>query len=259
MITSKDNSVIKLMTQIKQKKYSKENKLCLVETYKIINELYSKQLLTHIVVSESKYNLVKHFKNIKIDIISDKLCNYLSDSSTSDGVFGICKIPENHDINYCRCLILDGIQDPSNIGAIIRSANAFGYTTIFAVNSVYPYSYKCIRASMGYIFDINFIDTSYDELLKIKKDNNMLFISADMNGEIVDRFIKNSQNIALIIGNEGNGVSDKLCNICDKTVSIPMQNGVESLNASVSAGILMYLLKWGKLCQDIINGLKLKE
>jgi len=245
MITSKDNSVIKLMTQIKQKKYSKENKLCLVETYKIINELYSKQLLTHIVVSESKYNLVKHFKNIKIDIISDKLCNYLSDSSTSDGVFGICKIPENHDINYCRCLILDGIQDPSNIGAIIRSAMAFDFKSIIMLNGVYPYSAKVIRSSMGYVFDINIISYNISQLIDFLEKNKYNLVSADMSGTELKSFIPKFP-LALVIGNEGNGVSEELKKLSNQIVRIPMNNGVESLNAGVSASIIMYNLNLGE-------------
>ena len=243
MITSKDNSLIKLCNQIKNKKYSRENSLCLVETVKLVSELYLRDLVTHILVIESKYDLVKNYTNAKIEIIADNICNYLSDASTSDGVIAICKIPSQNSTDHSRCIILDNIQDPSNIGAIIRSACAFGYKTIFAINSVYPYSYKCIRSSMGYIFDVNFIDTTYEELYKMKNNNNIEFVSADMDGEIVDLNTKTNGNLALIIGNEGQGVSRELRTLSDKKVAIPMENGVESLNASVSAGILMYLLK----------------
>lgn len=243
MITSKDNDLIKLCNQIKTKKYSREKGLCLVESIKIVSELYLKNYVKHILVIESKYDLVKNYSKAKIDIISDSVCNYLTDASTSDGVFAICKLTSNINIDYSKTIILDNIQDPSNIGAIIRSACAFGYNTIFAVNSVYPYSYKAIRSSMGYIFDVNFVDTTYEELFKIKNDNNMIFITADMDGEIIDNANDVGSNFALIIGNEGQGVGRELRNMSDKKVAIPMQNRVESLNASVSAGILMFLLK----------------
>ena len=242
MIESKDNNLIKLCKQIKQKKFSREKGLCLVETIKVVSELYLKGLVSDILVVQGKYDLIKQYSNARIEIISDSIANLLSDTVTTDGVFAICKIPVINNTDYSRCIILDEIQDPSNIGAIIRSARAFGYNTVFAINSVYPYSYKCIRASMGYIFDINYIDITYEELLKIKKENNMLFVSADMDGAIVDT-CKVDTNMALIIGNEGNGVSRILKTYSDKVVAIPMENGVESLNASVSAGILMYLLK----------------
>ena len=243
MITSKDNSIIKLCNQVKNKKYSREYGLCLVESIKVVSELYLKGLITHILVTDNKYDLIKNYTNVKIDIISENIANFLSDASTTDGVLALCKIPNNLDIDYSRSIILDNIQDPSNIGAIIRSACAFGYTTIFAINSVYPYSYKCIRSSMGYIFDVNYIDTTYEQLFKLKNDKNIKFISADMDGEIVDSKMQFDGNFALIIGNEGQGVGRELMSMSDKKISIAMENNVESLNASVSAGILMYLVK----------------
>jgi len=243
MITSKDNDIIKLALKIKEKKHSKSLKLAFCETIKIVTELYAKKLLKHILVREDKLPLVKDFDNVKIDVISNKISELLSDTVTTDGVFAICNIPTSRDIDYSKCLILDGLQDPTNIGAIIRSANAFGYNTIFAINSVYPYTTKCIRASMGYIFDINYIDISYEGLLDLKKNDNITIMSADMGGITVDNLQKDYKNFAIVIGNEGNGVSDKLIELSDKVVSIPMENNVESLNASVSAGILMYLLK----------------
>lgn len=243
MITSKENSLIKLANQIKEKKYSRENKLCLVETIKLVSQLYLKKLITHILVIQEKYDLVKNYTNAKIEIISHNIAEYLTDTSTTDGVFGICKIDTTKNINYSKSLILDNIQDPANIGAIIRSACAFGYDTIFAINTVYPYSYKCIRSSMGYIFEVNYIDINYEELKKIKSENNIQIISADMDGEILDIMNKPTSNYAIVIGNEGRGISREITAISDKFVSIPMENNVESLNASVSASIIMYLLK----------------
>jgi len=243
MITSKDNEIFKLANKVKDKKYSKLHNLCLVETIKIIKELYNKNLVTHILVREDKFHLVKDFTSVRLDIISDNLCNSLSDAMTNDGVFAICSIPPSNDIDYSKCLILDGLQDPANIGAIIRSACAFGYNTIFAINSVYPYTFKCIRSSMGHIFNINYIDITYENLLEIKKNYDITIITADMHGTNIDNVKKDFRNYAIAIGNEGNGVSDKITELSDLIVSIPMGNDVESLNASVSAGILMYLLK----------------
>lgn len=243
MITSKDNELIKLAMQIKEKKYSKKYSLCLVETFKIIKEVGNKGLLTNILVTEDKFNLVKEIKSVKIDIISKQIANLLSETSTSDGIFGICKVSKTMNSDFHKCIVLDNLQDPSNIGAIIRSARAFGFSTILSINSVYPYTYKCIRASMGYIFDVDYIETTYDELKTLKLTNNLSIITADMNGCSIDSFKKDLKNYAIIIGNEGKGISDEISKISDEIISIPMQNNVESLNASVSASILMYLLK----------------
>jgi len=243
MITSKDNNLVKLAYQIKDKKFSKKHKLCLIESIKVVSELYLRGLITNILVTEDKYPLMAKYTKVKIDIISDSIANYLSDAVTSDGVFGICSIRSSSNIDYSKCIILDRIQDPSNIGAIIRSASAFGYNTILSIDSVYPYTYKCIRSSMGYIFQVNYIDIDFEDLIKLKNENNLYLISADMNGEIINECKVPSTNYAIVIGNEGQGISDDIMKISDKIIRIPMENSVESLNASVSAGIMMYILK----------------
>jgi len=243
MITSKNNDLIKQCIKLKQKKYSKQESLCFVESIKIVKQLYSKNLVEVIfAVSDKMPEFDNNYQNVQL--ISDDIAKYLSDSVTTDGVFAICKIPKINDVIYNRCLILDRIQDPSNLGAIIRSACAFGYSTILSLNSVYPYSFKSIRSSMGYVFDVNFVDISIEELQKIKNDKHLNIFIADMNGQNIDQicFDKN-QNTAIIIGNEGQGVDEKLKTLSDKIISISMLNSVESLNASVSAGILMYYFR----------------
>ncbi len=243
MISSKENDLIKLCVKIKDKKYSRAEKLALVETIKLVSGLYLKGRLTHILVTEDKYDLVRGYKKCEIVTISKAVANYLSDAKTTDGVFGICKITSNIQEDYSRCLVLDRIQDPSNLGAFIRSAYAFGFKTIFAINSVYPYSFKSIRASMGYIFDINYIETSVEDLNDLKQKHNLSLVVADMSGQILDDYSPKSENLALVIGNEGGGVDKRISIMADDVVRIPMYNDVESLNASVSAGIIMYNLR----------------
>ena len=96
---------------------------------------------------------------------------------------------------------------------------------------------------MGHIFNVNFIETDYENLQKIKTKNNIKFICADMSGEDLDNFHSKDEKIAVIIGNEGQGVSKEIEDLSDYIISIPMKNSVESLNASVSASIIMYYLK----------------
>ena len=243
MITSKDNKLIKYCIQVKDKKTSRKENVCLVETYKIVREMLERNLVIKIICTEPKFELFSNMSGVQIEKISSNIADFLSDTKTTDGVFALCKIPETSEKLSDRIVVLDNIQDPSNMGAIIRSACAFGYDTILSVNSVYPYSYKCIRSSMGHIFNVNFIETDYENLQKIKTKNNIKFICADMSGENLDTFHLKDEKIAVIIGNEGQGISDEITNLSDYTISIPMKNSVESLNASVSASIIMYYLK----------------
>lgn len=243
MITSKSNELIKDVLKLKEKKYSKEQGKCIVESIKLVTELYNRGLLDCILVTDKKLELVHKFNNIRIEVISDSIAKYIADAVTTDGVFAICRIPKVKEIKYNKCLILDRIQDPANIGAIIRSARAFGFDTIFSLNSVYPYTFKTIRSSMGHIFGVNFIETNLTELNELKTQYSIKFLSADMDGIDIGKFQKTNDNIAIIIGNEGQGVGDELRKLSDTIVAIPMNENVESLNASVSAGIIMYLLK----------------
>ena len=208
----------------------------------MVLELDKKGLLEVVFLDDKKFDLINKF-DTRVELISSSLVGYLSDSVTSDGVFAICRIPKV-DSSFSRCLVLDRIQDPTNLGAIIRSACAFGFDTIFSLNSVYPYSFKAIRSSMGQVFNVNMIDVSFEDLIEYKNKYKINFVVADMDGEDISTVnIESNKNIAVIIGNEGQGVSEELLKLSNKTVSIPMRNNVESLNASVSAGIIMFLLK----------------
>ena len=244
MITSKNNELIKTCIQLKNKKFSREANLCLVESIKLVKELYHKGLTKHILVTEEKSDTINIFSNVKVDLISKNVADYICDSVTTDGIFAICNIPHYDSVSYKNCLVLDRIQDPSNLGAIIRSACAFGFETILTIDSVYPYSFKAIRSSMGHVFSVNMIETNIINLKQLKEKYSLKFYSADMNGDDISALKRDSnQNIAIIIGNEGAGVSNELSKLADSTISIPMYNCVESLNASVSAGIIMYLLR----------------
>ena len=138
-------------------------------------------------------------------------------------------------------MVLDNLQDPSNLGAIIRSAMAFDFKSIIMLNGVYPYSAKVIRSSMGYVFDINIISYNNAELIDFLQKNKYNLVSADMSGIDLKEF-KPKFPLAVVIGNEGNGVSSELKQLSTQIVKIPMNNGVESLNAGVSASIIMYKL-----------------
>lgn len=241
MITSRDNKLIKYCIQVKDKKFSKIEKVCLVETYKIVNELVHKGLLIKIFCVQEKHKLFENL-SVPVEIISDSIAKYLSDTITTDGVFALCKISNEEKVSK-RMLILDNIQDPTNVGAIIRSACAFGFDQIYAIDSAYPYTPKCIRCSMGQIFNVNYNICNYEDLNRLKTDNNIKFVCADMNGIELDKFNHKQEKLAIIIGNEGQGVSDNLRDNSEYFLSIPMQNGVESLNASISASIIMYYLR----------------
>ncbi len=239
-ITSTQNEWIKDVVKLKDKKYSKQSNTCLVETYKIVKECLTKGIVNCVMMTQEKYDKYGDiFSNMVV--VTDQIATKLSSTTTCDGVFAIVNIPNIQSTSQ-SILVLDHIQDPSNMGAIIRSACACNYTTIILLDCTYPYLPKTIRSSMGYVFDMHFIDADSTILHQYQQQGYTLY-SADMGGEDIFHQTSIPSKHILVIGNEGNGVSPEVKTMVDKVISIPMENGVESLNASVSASILMYEMK----------------
>lgn len=247
IIESKDNKLIKYAKQIQIKKYSSQFGECFLETEKVVFDCLDKNMdITHIFILNSSYEKYKNKLekySSKVYQITEKVADNLSQTASGADIFACAKIPNrNVDLKY-NTVVLEGLQDPANIGAIIRSALAFNFRNIIAINSVYPYVNKTIRSSMTYIFDCNYKEMTFDEFKDFKLKNEINVVVADMNGEDISKINEFPKNLALVIGNEGQGISDKMMDLADKVVSINMENGVESLNASVSASIIMNKIK----------------
>ena len=244
LISSKQNDIIKYANSIKEPKYIKKYGECIVESEKVVNELVVKGLVSTLLIEQSKlakYNYIIDSFQGKVYEITESISNSLTESVTSSGIFAFVKIPNNTDVIGDKILVLDNLQDPSNLGAIIRSAMAFDFKSIIMLNGVYPYSAKVIRSSMGYVFNININSYNITQLIDFLSKKKYNLVSADMSGKDLKDY-KPKYPLALVIGNEGNGVSPELKNLSTNIVRIPMNNNVESLNAGVSASIIMYKL-----------------
>lgn len=245
-ITSINNPTVKFTTSLKDKKDIVANNVCLVEGEKIVVDLInSGAKLSRLFVEEKKIDkfadLISKFENQTYKI-TEQVAKKMSDTVTNPGIFAIFELPKKKDFDFNdKFLVIDNLQDPSNLGAIIRSALAFGFKNIVSINSVFPYLPKVIRSSMGYIFNVNFYNMTIEQLSQSKTDFDFKLVSANLNGNNLNE-TQIDGVYGLIIGNEGNGVSKALQSLSDITVTIPMQNNVESLNASVSASIIMYNL-----------------
>ena len=162
------------------------------------------------------------------------------------------KIPEK---TLCaptgKSLLLDGVADPGNVGAIIRTANAAGYEEIYLTEDCAdPYAPKSVRASMSGVFFTKLFRAKRLEILSILAETPI--VVADMGGENVFQF-QAPEHFALAIGNEANGISKETFERAAHTVKIPMQATQESLNAAVSAGIIMYVLNADKFSSQTAN------
>ena len=241
ILTSKNNPLIKETAALKDKKARKETGMFLVEGWKMAAECQKSDFeIDRVFVAES-YGEEPPFDASLIVRVSDDAFRFLSDEKTPQGILCRVKIPKRQLVEpKGKCLFLDGVADPGNLGAIIRTANAAGYEEIYLTDACAdPYSPKSVRASMSGVFFTKLYRAKRSEILSVLGDTPI--IVADMGGENVFSFVA-PEKFALAIGNEANGISDELFERATHTVRIPMQETQESLNAAISAGIIMYIL-----------------
>lgn len=234
VIKSSKNNLIKMINKLKKKKFRNEKGMFLIETRKMIDEAIKSNANIEFIIQKENNEII--YDNPIF--IKDDLFDEISRLITPDGYMALVSKQSLNSLSD-NILILDNIQDPGNMGTLIRSAEAFGYNTIISINSVDFYNEKVLRSTMGSIFRLNLIESDYEYINTL--DDYQIYL-ADMNGEDF-REIKSSGKKAIVIGNEGNGISDEIRMFSHKTVSIPMQGEIESLNAAVSGSILMATLK----------------
>lgn len=241
LITSKDNNRIKQIRKLLNKKYSLEKGLFVVEGENLVEEAIKNNLLIDLFVlvgNECKYNF-------KYDEVTYDVMKSISDLKSTPRMLGIAKIKESKEIGN-RIILLDDIQDPGNAGTIIRNAVAFGVdTVIFSKTSVSPFNEKTLRSTGGMIFNINIIIDDLSNIISNIKDKNIKVIGTSLNTSKSLETLEKIDNFAIIFGNEGNGVSKEILQLCDDVIKINMSNKCESLNVSVSSGIILYNL-WSK-------------
>ena len=244
MITSKQNSFIKEIRSLSDKKFRDKLNLYTVEGTKIVKEAIELKLpVKAIVGTERGLNAIESC-DFRCELLSEEVFRSISSEVCPQGVIAVIEKPDNEIAPpKGSCVLLDGVADPSNVGAIIRTAAASGYNTVYLTEDCADqYSPKAVRSSMSGVFRVKTVRGSAQDLLEAI---NLPVYVADMCGENVFTH-KPSGAFCLVIGNEGHGVSNAIRQRADKTVSIPMDNGVESLNAAVSAALLMYNLKIDK-------------
>lgn len=246
-ITSKENKIFKDCQRLLQKKFRDQQERYIIEGMNLIEEAKENAEQVDFVVIRKNINIPSGFENVFV--MDEKLFDRIAQTETSQGVMAVVKKK-----NYSReqldtlcsgggnLLILDRLQDPGNIGTIIRTATGAGYKAVVAVKGTADiYSPKVVRSAAGAVFRIPIVLVEDDREVKqlaIALGKKLVVTGFDTDNYYFD--IDLSQNIALVIGNEGNGVSEELMAEADIKVKIPMKNNLESLNASVAAGILMY-------------------
>ena len=238
LITSVDNKKIKKYVSLKNSKSRKEEGLFLVEGMHMCYEANKNNLLVDLLVLENTD--ISFSYPFEITYVTSNVLKKVSSLTNPTTIIGVCKINKNDNIIGDHILLLDDVQDPGNIGTIIRSSKAFNVDTIIlSTNSVDIYNDKVLRSTQGMIFNMNII---YGDLLSIipnLRDNGYMILGTNVNDGVDVRSIK-VDKYALVMGNEGQGVKPEIQDMCDKKLYINMNRDCESLNVAVATSILLY-------------------
>ena len=232
-ITSVLNDKVKFWQKLKQKKYRDQSKLFLVEDSHLVEEAIKTNYAQEIITTDRnlEFNLPTYY-------VTDKIMNLISTQETGAKIIAVCSFIPEKEIEG-NIILLDNLQDPGNLGTIIRSAVAFNFKTlVLSKDSVDCYNPKVIRSCEGMIFHLNIIRTDLISFLQ-NLDASYLKITTNVKkGEDIRNII--DDKCAIVIGNEGHGVRNEISTLCDKEVNLSISKNCESLNAGVCASILMY-------------------
>lgn len=249
IISSVHNEIIKQVVSLKQKKTRDELSLFVVEGYKQVLEIPADWVVKFIIISEN-FSQDHPFIHSSTYTVSENLFKKISGTKTPQGILAVVekkkydmkKILQNKGI----FVICDNLQDPGNIGTIIRTAEAFSCKGIFlSKNSADVYAEKVIRSTMGTIFNIPvFQECDIVSLIKIFKQKNIKTLALALDGSKNLSEIKiDIDTAAIIVGNEAEGIRKEILDISDEKIKIEMTGKAESLNAAIAAGIAMYTLR----------------
>jgi len=244
-------SQLGFIKSLHQKKYRKENEIFIVEGIKSIVEFINSPFKIHSIYYLAQYQslLPALPANIKLFEVNNAELDKISTLQNPQGILALIHIPENkklvaEDLKNKFTLVLDGVQDPGNLGTIIRTADWFGFNQIVcSLNTVEVFNSKTVQATMGSLARIK---VSYEDLVVFLSENELPVFGALLEGESMYRTDWGSEGL-VILGNEGQGISDEVKAFISNPVTIPRVGAAESLNVAISAAII---------CSDISRNLQ---
>ena len=246
MITSASNKKIKDIQKLKENKNIKKYGLYLIEGRHLVEEAIEANVVEEIIISENyeEFSLIEAFSG-EITKVSNSVMKNISDTITSQGIIAICKVVNKElEINkYSKVLILDRIQDPGNLGTIIRTADAFDFDCIIlGKGTTSLYGQKVIRSTQGSNFHIDCFDNV--ELVKLLDEMSgfNIFATSLKADKYIEQLNNISGKVAVVFGNEGAGVSEDILEKVNNLLKISMPGRAESLNVSIAAGIVMHYI-----------------
>ena len=238
VITSLDNKRIKNLSRLLLKKYRDEEDKFLVEGEHLVEEAFRAGVLLEVVQTDDYDGSF----DVETTYVTYDVIRKLSNTQNPQKVIGVCKKIEEKEIGK-KVVILEDLQDPGNLGTIIRSSVAFNVDTIVVSDkTVDIYNDKVLRSSEGMLFHINIVKRDIDTFIDELHEEGYQVYGTKVDGGTNLKEVIKYENMAIIMGNEGAGVKESTLNKCDKYIYIPMSSNCESLNVGVATSIIIYEL-----------------
>lgn len=240
LITSLDNEKIKNYGKLKDKKYRDKTGNFIIEGQHLVLEAYKAGIIEELILEKDEVLPLP----LPTVYVTNEIIHRLSDVDSPTNVMALCRKKKEEELGK-RILVLDGIQDPGNLGTIIRSSKAFHIdTVVLGENTVDLYNPKVVRSAQGMLFHQNVIKRELIPFLEELKKNDIPLYGTRVEYGMDARTLqgKDKQQFVLIMGNEGNGIRDEILELCDKYIYIKTDEVVESLNVAVATSIILYEL-----------------
>ncbi len=242
-ITSIKNQTVCDVKKLKQKKYRTQTGTFLAEGYRNVCDSIQKAAPRMVFLQQGFSDSVPECENTYL--VTKEVMREISDTDTPQGVAAVFEIPPEQEVTSSKILLLNGVSDPGNMGTILRTALATGFTDVILDEQCADvYSPKVIRSAMSAVFSLNLIrkKTLEDSIASLQTKGYLIYAAA-LSDKAVSLYDTDfSENTALLFGSEANGISETLLKLTDVTYMIPMAKEIESLNVAVAAGVSMYEL-----------------
>lgn len=240
-IISVQNERVKQWGKLQQKKYRDKTGQFLIEGEHLIEEALKYNCVDHLLLLNSLEHAFKQEKNTIL--VSQEILDKLSQNQSQVQMIAICHLPKWQEKKYKKGILLDGVQDPGNLGTIIRTALSFGYEFItLSKDCVDLCNDKCIRATQGAMFQIPITREDLMSKMKELKEDDFTIFGTALHQAMPLKECRRPAKFVLIMGNEGQGIKPEILKHTDQNIFVEMEH-FESLNVGVAAGICMYMLK----------------
>ncbi|MDC3415720.1 TrmH family RNA methyltransferase [Aquibacillus salsiterrae] len=242
MITSVQNNKVKQWNKLKKKKDREQANVFLIEGFHLVQEANNSDFVIDELIIEEGVEVPSWITNIQVTEVSTNVFQSLSNTVTPQGIAAVVHMKENKITNDNKLLLIDAVQDPGNLGTMIRTADAAGFDgVILGDGTVDLYNEKVIRATQGSIFHLPIIRQNLKESIINYRDKGVTIWASTLTDAAVPyHSLPVPKTIGLIVGNEGAGISQEYIEMADHLVHIPIYGLAESLNVGIASGILLY-------------------